>query len=189
MRCFILSLLFFFHTLSADKIATFASGCFWCTQHDFDHVYGVISTTAGYTGGTKANPSYEEVSKGNTGHVEAVQLTYDPEKISYEKLLDIYFHNVDPTDNQGQFCDRGNQYRPVIFYHDSEQKELAEAYKERLIQSKKIQPVLVEILPVGPFYPAEKYHQKYYEKRPLRYKFYRYSCGRDQRLRELWENH
>ena len=198
--CFLIACILFFsqaplafslHTPNPDsqtnKIATFAGGCFWCMQSDFDHVKGVVSTTAGYTGGTVANPTYEEVSAGNTGHVEAVEITYDPEKISYEQLLDIYFHNVDPTDNGGQFCDRGSQYRPVIFYHGNQQEQLAEAYKERLIHSKKISPVNVEILPAGPFYPAEEYHQKYYKKNPLRYRYYRYSCGRDKRLKKLWK--
>jgi peptide-methionine (S)-S-oxide reductase len=167
-------------------VATFAGGCFWCVQKDFDHVKGVISTTAGYTGGHKENPTYEEVSAGGTGHLESVQVVYDPQQVSYEKLLDFYFHNIDPTRDDGQFCDEGKQYRPVIFYHDENQKNLAEKYKQKLIDSKKVHPVLVEILPAKTFYPAEDYHQKYYIKNPLRYKFYRYNCGRDKRLKELW---
>ncbi|MBI2742372.1 MAG: peptide-methionine (S)-S-oxide reductase MsrA [Chlamydiales bacterium] len=166
--------------------ATFAGGCFWCMQHDFDDVEGVVSTTAGYTGGVKADPTYEEVSKGGTGHVESVRVEYDPKKISYEQLLDVYWHNIDPTRDDGQFCDSGSQYRPVIFYHNKEQKRLADQYKEALIRSKKIEPILVEILPAKTFYPAEEYHQEYYKKNPGRYKFYRYNCGRDQRLKEVW---
>lgn len=166
--------------------ATFASGCFWCTQHDFDQVKGVVSTESGYTGGDKINPTYEEVSAGGTGHVEAVQLLYDPHIVSYEELLDFYWHNIDPTRNDGQFCDKGSQYRPVIFYHNEKQKELAEKYKNKLIADNKIKPILVEILPAKRFYPAEEYHQSYYKKNPLRYKFYRYYCGRDKRLQEVW---
>jgi peptide-methionine (S)-S-oxide reductase len=167
--------------------ATFASGCFWCTQHDFDQVKGVISTTAGYTGGEKVNPSYEEVSAGGTGHVESVQVKYDPKVVSYQELLDFYWHNVDPTRNDGQFCDKGRQYRPVIFYHNENQRELAEKSKNQLIKADQIRPILVEILPAKIFYPAEEYHQNYYKKNPLRYKFYRYRCGRDARLKEIWE--
>ena len=128
------------------QVAIFAGGCFWCMEHDFDQVPGVISTASGYTGGTKVNPTYEEVSSGGTGHVEAVQVVYDPSKVSYQQLLDFYFHNIDPTRNDGQFCDNGSQYRPVIFYENNEQKQLAEKYKQDLIASKKVQPVLVDIL-------------------------------------------
>jgi peptide-methionine (S)-S-oxide reductase len=169
-----------------DEIVTFAGGCFWCVQHDFDQVKGVVSTTAGYTGGTQVDPTYKEVSAGKTGHVEAVQVEYDPAKVSYQELLNFYFHNIDPTRDDGQFCDTGEQYRPVIFYHDENQKVLAEKYKQDLIDSKKIQLVLVQILPAQPFYPAEEYHQEYAQKNPIRYKFYRYNCGRDKRLKELW---
>lgn len=170
----------------ANETATFAGGCFWCVQKDFDQITGVISTTVGYTGGSTANPSYEEVSSGKTGHVEALEIIYNPDKISYEDLLHIYFHNIDPTRDDGQFCDQGNQYRPIIFYHDEKQKTMAEKYKEKLIDSKKIHPILVQILPATTFYPAEGYHQKYYQKNPLRYKFYRYNCGRDKRLKQIW---
>lgn len=169
-----------------DNVATFAGGCFWCLQHDFDEVDGVVKTTAGYTGGLKKNPTYEEVSAGDTGHVESLQVVYDPNVISYEQLLDVYWHNIDPTRNDGQFCDTGSQYRPVIFYHNEEQKRLALAYKDRLIKEKKIQPILVDILPAYTFYPAEEYHQEYYEKNPIRYKFYRFNCGRDKRLKQIW---
>ncbi|MGC1878975.1 MAG: peptide-methionine (S)-S-oxide reductase MsrA [Rhabdochlamydiaceae bacterium] len=179
---------FLFNTIKGDEtqMATFAGGCFWCLQHDFDQVKGVISTRAGYTGGDVVNPTYEEVSAGGTGHVEAVQVVYDPKVVSYEDLLNFYFHNIDPTRDDGQFCDEGSQYRPVIFYHDQTQKQLAEKYKQELIDSKKIQPVLVQILPAHTFYPAEEYHQEYYRKNPIRYKFYRYNCGRDKRLKKLW---
>lgn len=169
-----------------DDVATFAGGCFWCVQHDFDDVDGVVSTTAGYTGGHVANPTYEQVSAGKTGHVESVQVVYDPSKISYEQLLDVYWHNIDPTRDDGQFCDNGNQYRPVIFYHNAKQKQLAEKYKQRLIAENKIRPIKVEILPAQTFYPAEEYHQEYYKKNPIRYKYYRYNCGRDARLKQIW---
>lgn len=168
------------------QTATFSGGCFWCTQHDFDQVRGVVSTTAGYTGGTTVNPTYEEVSAGGTGHVEAVKVVYDPRIVSYQQLLDFFWHNVDPTRNDGQFCDKGAQYRPIIFYHNQQQEQEAEQSKEELIQNSSIHPILVEILPAGTFYPAEEYHQKYYKKNPIRYKFYRYNCGRDKRLKELW---
>jgi peptide-methionine (S)-S-oxide reductase len=173
-------------TSGTNQVALFAGGCFWCVQRDFDQVKGVVSTTAGYTGGKTVNPTYEEVSSGTTGHLESVQVIYNPNQVTYEELLDFYFHNIDPTRNNGQFCDLGNQYRPVIFYYNKEQERLAEAYKQKLIDSKKIQPILVDILPAQTFYPAEDYHQKYSLKNPIRYRFYRYSCGRDKRLRELW---
>lgn len=171
------------------ELATFGGGCFWCMQSDFDSVQGVIETTVGFMGGTKPNPTYGEVSSGKTGYVEVVQMKYDPAQVSYENLLNIYFHNIDPTRDDGQFCDQGKQYRPVIFYEGDNQKALAEAYKQKLIDAKKVSPILVQIVPAKTFYPAEKYHQKYYKKNPLRYKFYRYSCGRDKRLKELWDKH
>ncbi len=171
---------------SFSDVAIFAGGCFWCVQHDFDQVDGVVSTTAGYTGGTKANPTYKEVSSGNTGHVEAVEVDYDPNRVSYEELLNFYFHNIDPTRDDGQFCDDGNQYRPVIFYSNAKQKTLAEQYRQNLIDSKKFPAVRVQILPAQTFYPAEDYHQEYYQKNPIRYKYYRFNCGRDKRLKELW---
>jgi len=168
------------------EMAIFAGGCFWCVQSDFDKVKGVESTVAGYTGGTKVDPTYEEVSAGGTGHVESVQITFDPSRVSYEQLLDVYFHNVDPTRNDGQFCDTGEQYRPVIFYLNTAQKDAATKYKKQLVADGRFQKVLVEILPAKTFYPAEEYHQAYYEKNPVRYKFYRTTCGRDKRLKELW---
>jgi peptide-methionine (S)-S-oxide reductase len=168
-------------------VATFAGGCFWCEESAFDPVEGVLSTTSGYTGGTKVDPTYHEVSAGGTGHAESVEVTYDPSKVTYQRLLDVYWHNVDPLDTGGQFCDRGNQYRSAIFYHDDEQKRLAEASKQALEDSHRFdQPIATEIVPAGPFYPAEDYHQDYYKKNPIRYKFYRWNCGRDQRLAELW---
>ena len=165
--------------------ATFAGGCFWCMEPPYDEVEGVISTISGYIGGTKKNPTYEEVSAGTTGHAEAVQITYDPTKISYEKLLDVFWRNIDPLTANAQFCDSGSQYRSAIFYHDEAQKKLAEASKKH-VQNRFKQVVVTEIVPATEFYSAEDYHQDYYKKNPIRYKIYRYGCGRDQRLRELW---
>jgi peptide-methionine (S)-S-oxide reductase len=170
----------------AEETAIFAGGCFWCTQHDFDQVPGVISTTAGYTGGDVDNPTYEQVSDGGTGHLESVQVTYDSDQVTYNQLLDFYFHNVDPTRDDGQFCDKGPEYRPAIFYVTEEQREEAEQYKESLIASKRFKHVLVQILPAKTFYPAEDYHQEYWKKNPVRYKYYRHRCGRDARLKQLW---
>jgi len=166
--------------------ATFAGGCFWCMQHAFDKVNGVVSTKVGYTGGHKKNPTYKEVSWGNTGHAEAVELLYDHARISYAELLEVFWHNIDPTTRNSQFCDQGSQYRSAIFYHNDEQKKLAEQSRKKLLDSGKFETIYTEISPAGTFYPAEEYHQKYYQKNPLRYKFYRYDCGRDSRLRELW---
>ena len=167
--------------------ATFAGGCFWCMEPPFDKLPGVVSTTSGYIGGQKANPTYQEVSAGATGHAEAVQVQYDPQKVSYEKLLDVFWHNVDPTVKNRQFCDVGSQYRTAIFYHDAEQKRLAEASKAALEKSKPFkEPIVTEIVMATTFYPAEEYHQDYYLKNPVRYKFYRTSCGRDARLKEIW---
>jgi peptide-methionine (S)-S-oxide reductase len=165
--------------------ATFAGGCFWCVEADFDKVAGVISTTSGYTGGRTANPSYEEVSRGGTGHAEAVEIVYDPAKVGYEKLLDVFWHNIDPLAKNRQFCDHGDQYRTAIFYHDDKQRSLAEASKAA-VQARFKQPIETEIAAAGPFYKAEEYHQDYYVKNPIRYKFYRFNCGRDARLEELW---
>jgi peptide-methionine (S)-S-oxide reductase len=145
----------------------------------------VISTISGYIGGTKKNPTYEEVSAGTTGHTEAVEITYDPTKISYEKMLDVFWRNIDPLTANAQFCDSGSQYRSAIFYHDEAQKKLAEASKKRL-QSRFKQPIVTEIARATEFYSAEDYHQDYYKKNPVRYKIYRYGCGRDRRLQELW---
>jgi peptide methionine sulfoxide reductase msrA/msrB len=167
--------------------ATFAGGCFWCTQADFEKLPGVIKVVSGYTGGNKENPTYEEVSSGTTGHVEAIQVYYDPSKLTYEELLDFFWKHVDPTDSGGQFVDRGPQYRSVIFYHDEEQKRLAEKSKEAQDKSGRFnKPVVTEIIKFTKFYEAEAYHQDYYKKHPLKYKYYRYASGRDQFLTKVW---
>ena len=169
--------------MDGQAVATFAGGCFWCMEPPFDKLDGVLATTSGYTGGSKVDPTYEEVSAGGTGHFEAVQVTYDPAKVSYDQLLEVFWRNVDPLDAGGQFCDRGEQYRTAIFVHDDEQRRLAEQSKQALVESQRLGgPIVTEIVAAGPFYPAEEYHQDYYEKNPLRYKFYRWNCGRDQRL-------
>lgn len=165
--------------------ATLAGGCFWCMEPPYDELDGVLSTISGYIGGTKRNPTYEEVTTGKTGHAEVVQITYDPKKISYEKLLEVFWRNIDPLTPNAQFCDVGSQYRSAIFYHDEMQKRLAEQSK-KTVQGRFKQPVVTEIVPAGEFYPAEDYHQDYYKKNPIRYKIYRYGCGRDERLREVW---
>ncbi len=167
--------------------ATFAGGCFWCMEEALDRLDGVLTTTSGYTGGQKRNPTYEEVSAGGTGHAEAVQITYDTAKVEYEKILDLFWHNIDPTTPNKQFCDVGNQYRSAIFYHNETQKRLAEDSKKMVEKTRKFaEPIVTEIVPASEFYPAEEYHQNFYLKNPLRYKFYKYSCGRAQRLQELW---
>src|SRR5258705_8481319 len=167
--------------------AAFAGGCFWGMEPPYDKLAGVISTTSGYIGGKKPNPTYEEVSSGRTGHAEAVQVVYDPKKVSYEQLLDVFWHNIDPTVKNQQFCDVGSQYRTGIFYHDDEQRRLAEASKAALEKSKPFKaPIVTEITRSGEFYPAEEYHQDFYLKNPVRYKFYRNGCGRDARLEQLW---
>ena len=169
----------------ARATATFAAGCFWCTEQAFDAVEGVISTTSGYTGGRTVKPTYEQVSSGTTGHAEALEVTYDPSKITYEKLLDVFWQNVDPVDGGGQFCDRGTQYRSAIFFHSEDEQRLAEASKQQI--AKRLgQPIATEIVKAGPFYRAEDYHQDYHTKNPVRYKFYKWNCGRQQRLDALW---
>lgn len=167
--------------------ATFAGGCFWCMEHAFDEVDGVTSTISGYIAGHKKNPTYKEVVAGRTGHAEAVQVNYDPSKVSYEELLTVFWHNIDPTMDQGQFCDYGSQYRPEIFYHNEQQYQQAETSRKMLQKNKPFpQPIKVKISKASRFYPAEEYHQNYHYKNPVRYKLYRYRCGRDQRLEELW---
>src|SRR5207302_6771448 len=167
--------------------AVFAAGCFWCTEEAFEKVPGVISAVSGYTGGSVKNPSYEQVSSGRTGHTEAVEVTFDPAKVSYEKLLDVFWLNHDPTVTNRQFCDSGSQYRPEIFYHSEEQKRLAEASKAKWEKDKPFrQPILTPITPAAEFYPAEDYHQDYYKKNPLQYRFYVTGCGRYARLDSLW---
>jgi len=168
-----------------SAVATFAGGCFWCVEADFDKVDGVISTTSGYTGGRVANPTYQQVSAGGTGHTEAVKVVYDPAKVTYEKLLDVFWHNHDPLAKNAQFCDHGEQYRAGIFYHDEEQRRLAEASRQA-VQKRFKEPVQTEISPAGAFYVAEDYHQDFYQKNPVRYRFYRFNCGRDKRLEQLW---
>jgi peptide-methionine (S)-S-oxide reductase len=167
--------------------ATFAGGCFWCMEEALDKVDGVVSTMSGYIGGRQKNPTYEDVSAGETGHAEAVEILYDPAKVSYAKILDTFWRNIDPTTPDRQFCDGGNQYRSAIFYHDETQKRLAEDSKKKLAKSKPFTGLIVtEIAPASAFYPAEEYHQDFYEKNPIRYRVYKYNCGRAQRLAELW---
>ena len=167
--------------------AFFAGGCFWCEETAFEGVPGVISVISGYTGGQKKNPTYEEVSAGGTGHAESVEVTYDPAKISYEKLLQIFWHNVDPLQANGQFCDHGTQYRSAIFYANEAQRAAAEASKRKLEEESRFKgKIVTQIVPASTFYPAEEYHQDFYKKSPLRYRTYRAGCGRDARLKELW---
>ena len=169
------------------RVATFGGGCFWCMEPPYDELDGVISTTSGYMGGELANPTYEQVAGGRTDHVEVVQVEYDPDVVSYEALLDTYWVNVDPLTDNRQFCDAGQSYRPVIFVHGDEQRELAEASKRRLIESGRFErPVIVPIEDAKAFWPAEDYHQDYYRENPVQYKFYRWRCGRDDRLEQLW---
>ena len=168
-------------------VATFAGGCFWCMEPPYDKLPGVVATISGYTGGAKVNPTYQEVSSGTTGHAEAVQVVYDPKKVTYEQLLDVFWHNVDPTVKDRQFCDGGSQYRTGIFYHDEAQRKAAEASKAALEKSKPFKQALVTPIEMAnAFYPAEEYHQDYYKKNPVRYQIYRSGCGRDARLKELW---
>ncbi|MEK7883862.1 peptide-methionine (S)-S-oxide reductase MsrA [Methyloversatilis sp. NSM2] len=172
---------------AATARATFAGGCFWCVEADFDKVDGVLKTTSGYTGGKTANPSYEEVSSHTTGHAEAVQIEYDPAKVSYDRLLDVFWHSIDPTVKNRQFCDIGTPYRTAIFAHDAAQLDAARRSLAALEKSKPFKaPIVTEIHMADTFYPAEDYHQDYYRKNPARYNYYRWSCGRDARLRELW---
>ena len=170
--------------------AAFAAGCFWCTEEAFEKVPGVLSAVSGYTGGSVKGPSYEQVSSGRTGHTEAVEVTFDPAKVSYEQLLDVFWVNHDPTVKDRQFCDSGSQYRPEIFYHSDEQKKLAEASKAKWEKQKPFkQPLLTPITKVSAFYPAEDYHQDYYKKNALQYRFYVTGCGRYARLDSLWGNY
>ncbi|GAB4177814.1 MAG: peptide-methionine (S)-S-oxide reductase MsrA [Wenzhouxiangellaceae bacterium] len=175
------------HAAAETRVATFGGGCFWCMEPPFDRLDGVLSTTSGYMGGELPNPSYEQVSSGTTGHVEVVQVAYDPERVDYQTLLEVYWRNIDPLNAQGQFCDIGSSYRPVIFYHDEEQQRLAEESRRALDASGRFdRPVAVTIEPAGEFWPAEDYHQDYYRKNPLRYKYYRWACGRDRKLEAIW---
>ena len=168
-------------------LATFAGGCFWCMEAPYDKLDGVITTTSGYMGGTKKNPTYGEVSSGSTGHTEVVQVVYDPAKVSYEKLLDVYWHNVDPTVTDRQFCDVGSQYRTAIFVHTEDQRKAAEKSKDEVAKTKPFkEPIVTPVVAAGDFWPAEDYHQDYYIKNPVRYTYYRTGCGRDARLKSLW---
>jgi peptide-methionine (S)-S-oxide reductase len=171
----------------ATAKATFAGGCFWCVESDFDKIDGVLSTTSGYTGGKTANPTYEQVGSKATGHYEAVEIVFDPKKVSYEKLVEYFWRTIDPTDPSGQFCDKGAPYKTAIFAHDAEQLRIAQASRASLEKTKPFKaPVVTEVLSAAPFYRAEEYHQDYYLKNPVRYKYYRTSCGRDGRVKELW---
>lgn len=167
--------------------ATFAGGCFWCMEPPYDRLDGVVSTTSGYAGGDVEDPSYEAVASGRTGHRESMQVVYDPDRVSYEELLEVFWRNVDPTDAGGQFCDRGHQYTTAIYYHDAEQRELAEASKRRLQESGRFEePIVTPVESLEAFWPAEEYHQDFYREHPVRYKVYRFNCGRDRALNELW---
>lgn len=184
---FTISIFSFNSQAKETTLATFAGGCFWCMEKPFDELEGVSSTVSGYTDGHVKDPGYRDVSSGGTGHTEAIQITYDPNKVNYEKLLQTFWKNIDPTENTGQFCDKGNQYRPGIFYHNNKQQIAAEASLATLQSNKPFkEKILTEIKQASTFYPAEDYHQDYYKKNPLRYKYYRYSCGRDKRLSEIW---
>jgi peptide-methionine (S)-S-oxide reductase len=175
-------------TRAADRAtATFAGGCFWCMEAPFDALPGVLSVASGYSGGQKRNPTYDEVSSGTTGHAESIQVIYDPAKITYEQLLEVFWHNVDPLSGDGQFCDHGTQYRSVIFYHDEGQRNAAEGSKRKLEEQPQLKgKIVTQIVPASTFYPAEEYHQHFYKKNPVRYHQYRTGCGRDRRLKELW---
>jgi peptide-methionine (S)-S-oxide reductase len=167
--------------------AYFAGGCFWCMEEAFEKVEGVLSATSGYMGGTVANPSYEEVSAGRTGHAESVEVVYDPDRVSYQKLLDAFWHNVDPITPNAQFCDHGSQYRSAIFFQTDEEKHASDTSKQVIEQSKRFkEPIVTQIVMASQFYPAEEYHQDFYKKNPVRYKLYKYNCGRTKRLEALW---
>lgn len=172
---------------AAPAKAYFAGGCFWCMEEAFEKVEGVTSVVSGYMGGTVANPSYEQVSAGQTGHAESVEVTYDPAKVTYQQLLDVFWHNVDPVTPNAQFCDHGSQYRSALFYGTDEERRAAEESKSALEQTKRFsQPIVTQLVTASTFYPAEEYHQDFYKKNPIRYKYYKFSCGRAQRLEALW---
>jgi len=179
----------FAETTPAPRLETaiLAGGCFWCIEADYEKLDGVVAVISGYTGGHVENPTYKQVSAGRTGHIESVKVTYDADKISYAEILNFFWHHIDPTRDDGQFCDRGSQYRPAIFYETANQKEQAIASREKIEQTKPFaEPLKVELIQASTFYPAEEYHQDYYQKNPLRYHFYRYNCGRDARVEQLW---
>ena len=172
---------------SQNAKATFAGGCFWCMEEVYEKVEGVVSVISGYTGGHLANPTYEQVSAGGTGHAESVEVIYDPHKVTYQHLLEVFWRNIDPTTPNAQFCDQGSQYRSAIFYHDETQKRFIDESKQAVESSKTFpQPIVTEIIPASIFYVAEDYHQDFYQKNPVRYKFYKWNCGRSQRLEQLW---
>jgi peptide-methionine (S)-S-oxide reductase len=172
---------------AAQAKAYFAGGCFWCMEEAFEKVEGVTSVLSGYMGGTVANPSYEQVSAGQTGHAESVEVTYDPAQVTYQQLLDVFWHNVDPLTPNAQFCDHGSQYRSAVFYGTDEERRAAEGSKRAIEQTKRFsQPIVTQLVPAAMFYPAEEYHQDFYKKNPIRYKYYKFSCGRAQRLDALW---
>jgi peptide-methionine (S)-S-oxide reductase len=186
--CLIFSASAIAEEIVAEKAATaiFAGGCFWCMESPFDDLPGVIKTISGYTGGHTENPTYKEVSNGKTGHLEAVQVTYDPAKVTYEKLLEVFWRNIDPFDDAGQFCDKGDQYKAAIFYNGGKERQLAEASKTAVKMMFTDKLIATSIIPAGKFFPAEDYHQDYYLSNPKRYKFYRFTCGRDRRLNQVW---
>ena len=191
LRCFLAAAITYAAALptsyAATAKATFAGGCFWCVEEAFEKVPGVTAAVSGYMGGKTKNPTYEQVSTGGSGHAEVVQVEFDPAKVTYAKLLDVFWKNIDPTQPNGQFCDHGSQYRSAIFYHDAEQKKLAEASKVALDKSKPFKgDIVTQIVPAGEFYAAEDYHQDFYKKSALRYKFYKTGCGREARLQSLW---
>jgi len=170
----------------AAASAIFAGGCFWCLEADFDKLPGVTATESGYTGGTTVNPTYEQVSAGGTGHAEAVRVSYDPAKVSYQQLVDYFWRHIDPTVKDRQFCDIGTQYRSAIYWQNESERKIAEASRDALLNSGKLRQVLTQIAPASAFYPAEEYHQDYYIKNPIRYAYYRRGCGRDARVQEVW---
>lgn len=186
LKYFLFILLMATSSMNQAANAAFAAGCFWCAEHDFEQLPGVTKVISGYTGGKEVNPTYEEVSNGSTGHFESILVTYDPTQISYEKLLDFFWHNIDPEDGRGQFCDKGKQYRAVIFYSNENEKKLAEESKAKWLKSGRFKEIATLIEPASTFYPAEEYHQAYSNKNPIRYNFYRFQCGRDKRLKEIW---
>lgn len=181
----LISITFWSAAASESAYATFAGGCFWCMEKPFDQLDGVISTTSGFSGGRTENPSYKEVSNGGTGHIEVIQIEYDPDKVTFEDLLYVYWRNVDPLDGRGQFCDRGETYTTAIFYHNEDQQRAAESGKQE-IRSQLSRRITTDIRPFEAFYPAEARHQDYYLRNPVRYSYYRKACGRDERLDELW---
>jgi peptide-methionine (S)-S-oxide reductase len=172
----------------AVAAAIFAGGCFWCLEADFDKLPGVIATESGYTGGTTPNPTYHQVSAGGTGHTEAVRVSYDPAKVSYQQLVDYFWRHIDPTVKDRQFCDAGNQYRSAIYWQNESERKIAEASRDALLKGGKFKQIYTEIAAASVFYPAEEYHQDYYKKNPIRYTYYRNGCGRDARVQEVWGN-